>query len=130
MFDNNDFEHISKMQNEMADGIIDGSDTHEMLEKVTEIISNTNFLSDEARMAMMMEIINLCYEEEDDEVILVEDFVFSVILALCFNYSNIMTNLTIDGFDMNAYFNFLKTEVLPTMKEESKNLPYWELNDE
>lgn len=130
MFNNKDFEHISKMNNEMADGVVDGSDIHQFLEKVTDILSNTNFQSDDARMAMMMECLNLCYEEEDGETILVEDFMFGVILALCFNYSNILTNLITDGFDMNSYFEFLKTEVLPVMREESKTLPYWEIDDE
>jgi hypothetical protein len=78
-------------------------------------------------MEMMMNCINLCYEDEEGEAVLVEDNVFGVILGLCFNYSNILSNLVTDGFVTDDYFNFLKEEILPTMKEESKSLPYWDL---
>jgi len=77
-----------------------------------------------------MQCINICYEDpNDDESALVEDNVFGVILGLCFNYSNIVSNLIVDGFNVDEYYSFLKSEVLPTMKEESKSLPYWDINE-
>ncbi len=130
MFREEDFSHINKMNNEMADGITDGSAAHKVLEELVDILSTIDFTSDEDRMLLMMKCINLCYEQQEDgEDILVEDKVFSTILALCFTYSNIMSNLIVDGFNAEDYFNFIKTEVLPVMEEESKALPYWDLND-
>jgi hypothetical protein len=130
MFREEDFTHINKMNNEMADGITDGSAAHKVLEELVDILSTIDFTSDEDRMLLMMKCINLCYEQQEDgEDILVEDKVFSTILALCFTYSNIMSNLIVDGFNADDYFNFIKTEVLPVMEEESKALPYWDLDD-
>jgi hypothetical protein len=130
MFREEDFTHINKMNNEMADGITDGSAAHKVLEELVDILSTIDFTSDEDRMLLMMKCINLCYEQQEDgEDILVEDKVFSTILALCFTYSNIMSNLIVDGFNAEDYFNFIKTEVLPVMEEESKALPYWDLDD-
>lgn len=130
MFKQEDFDHIGKMQTEMADGITDGSDTHLILEQIVNIMTETDFSSDEDRMAFMMHCINLCYEDgEDGEDVLVEDKMFGVILALCFNYSNIISNLLVDGFNIDEYYGFLINEVLPMMREESKALPYWEINE-
>lgn len=130
MFKQEDFDHIEKMQTEMADGITDGSDTHLILEQIVNIMTETDFSSDEDRMAFMMHCINLCYEDgEDGEDVLVEDKMFGVILALCFNYSNIISNLLVDGFNIDEYYGFLINEVLPMMREESKALPYWEINE-
>lgn len=130
MFEKEDFEHIKKMQNSMADGMTDGTDSHSILENIINIFSKTDFASDESRMEMMMSCINLCYEEEEQESVLVEDNVFGVVLGLCFNYSNIISNLLTDGFNVEDYYNFLRTEVLPVMKEDAKSLPYWNLEDE
>ena len=129
MFSPDDFSHLEKMNNTMADGITDASDSHEMLEKVVEIMSQTDFSSDESRMRFMMYMINLCYEDDDGESVLVEDNVINLVLALCFNYSNVMSNLAEEGFDLDDYYNFLKTEVLPQMGEESKALPYWDVDE-
>ena len=130
MFEQEDFDHIQKMKNSMADGMTDGSDSHMILESIVDIFSKTNFTSDESRMEMMMSCINLCYEEEDGETVLVEDNVFGVVLGICFNYSNIVSNLVTDGFETDKYYDFLKSEVLPVMREESKSLPYWDLENE
>jgi hypothetical protein len=130
MFNPEDFGHIQKMKNSMADGMTDGSEAHEILEKIIDIFSSIDFTSDEDRMNLMMHCINLCYEkDEDGDDVLVEDFVFGVILGLCFSYTNIVSNLIIDGFDVESYYEFLKSEVLPVMKEESKSIPYWEINE-
>jgi hypothetical protein len=130
MFEQEDFDHIQKMKNNMADGMTDGSDSHMLLEKIVDIFSKTDFSSDESRMEMMMSCINLCYEEEDGEAVLVEDNVFGVVLGISFNYSNILSNLITDGFQTEEYYNFLKQEVLPVMREESKSLPYWDFDNE
>jgi hypothetical protein len=130
MFEQEDFDHIQKMKNSMADGMTDGSDSHMLLESIVDIFSKTDFTSDESRMEMMMSCINLCYEEEDGETVLVEDNVFGVVLGICFNYSNIVSNLVTDGFETEKYYDFLKNEVLPVMREESKSLPYWDLENE
>lgn len=129
MFKPEDFDHIQKMKTSMADGMTDGSEAHNMLEKLVDILSSSDFTSDESRMNLMMQCINLCYEEEDGEDVLVEDNMFGVILGLCFNYTNIVSNLIVDGFDVESYYEFLKTEVLPVMREESKSLPYWDINE-
>lgn len=130
MFNDKDFDHIQKMENEMPDGILDGSESHMILENIVNIMSETDFASDESRMEFMMQCINICYEDpSDDESALVEDNVFGVILGLCFNYSNIVSNLIVDGFNVDEYYSFLKSEVLPAMKEESKSLPYWDINE-
>lgn len=130
MFEKEDFEHIDKMQNTMADGVMDASDSHSVLEKVIGILSSTDYLSDESRMEMMMHCINICYsKDEDGEEVFEEDRVFHLVLALCFNYSNVMSNLVIDGFNTEDYYNFLKEEVLPVMDEQSKTLPYWDIDE-
>jgi hypothetical protein len=128
VFNEKDFDHIEKMQNAMADGMTDGSESHMILENLVDIMSTTDFTSDESRMEFMMKCINECYDKEDEDV-LVEDNVFGVVLGLCFNYSNIVSNLVVDGFNIEEYYSFLKGEVLPAMKEESKSLPYWDINE-
>lgn len=130
MFKKEDFNHIEKMQNSMADGILDASESPKVLENLVDLLSATDFLSDESRMEMMMHCINMCYsQDEDGDDVLDEDKVFHVVLALCFNYSNIISNLIIDGFDVQDYYRFLKEEVIPVMNEESKNLPYWDVDE-
>lgn len=129
MFKDKDFEFIDKMDNTIADGITDGTESHLMLENIVNLMSEIDFSYDESRMEFMMKCINLCYEQEDGEDVLVEDNVFNVILALCFNYSNIISNLVVDGFNIEDYYHFLKTEVLPQMAEESKALPYWDIDE-
>jgi hypothetical protein len=130
MFEQEDFDHIQKMKSSMADGMTDGSESHMLLENIVDIFSRTDFTSDDSRMEMMMSCINLCYEDEDGETVLVEDNVFGVVLGICFNYSNILSNLITDGFQTKEYYDFLKEEVLPVMREESKSLPYWDLGNE
>jgi hypothetical protein len=131
MFNKKDFDHINKMNTEMADGMVDASESHEMLEKVIGVLSNTDYLSDDSRMELIMNIVNLCYfQDEDGEESLDEQDTFHVILGLCFAYSNIMTNMVMDGFEIQDYFDFLKSQVLPEMKEEAKSLPYWDSEDE
>ena len=55
---------------------------------------------------------------------------FGVVLGVCFNYANIISNLLTDGFSTDEYYSFLKQEILPIMKEESKALPYWDFDNE
>lgn len=129
MFNENDFDHINKMKETMADGLTDGSDAHMILEKLVDILSTTDFTSDTSRMELMMNCINICYEKDNDEDVLIEENVFGVILGLCFNYANIISNLIVDGFNVDEYYDFLKKEVLPVMREESKSLPYWDINE-
>jgi hypothetical protein len=129
MFNEEDFNHIEKMKSSMADGMTDGSESHMILEEIVELMSKTDFTSDESRMEFMMNCINICYQDEDGEPVLVEDKMFGVILGLCFNYSNIISNLIVDGFNVDEYYEFLQKEVLPVMREESKSLPYWDVNE-
>lgn len=129
MFNQEDFDHLEKMNNSMADGMTDGSEAHMMLEKIIDYLSETDFLSDEDRMKLMMNCINLCYDKKGDEDILNEENVIAVILGLCFNYTNIVSNLVTDGFEVDEYYNFLKQEILPVMRDESKSLPYWDINE-
>lgn len=129
MFKEEDFDNISKMKNTMADGMTDGSSSHMLLEQIVSLMSKTDFTSDESRMELMMNCINICYENIDGEDVLIEDNVFGVILGLCFNYSNIISNLIVDGFNVDDYYEFLQKEVLPVMREESKSLPYWDINE-
>lgn len=130
MFKKEDFDNINKMKNSMADGMTDGSEAHNLLEQIVDILSTTDFTSDESRMNLMMRCINLCYEQDEEgDDVLIEDNLFGVVLGLCFNYTNIVSNLITDGFDVDSYYEFLKTEVLPVMREESKALPYWDFND-
>lgn len=130
MFKKEDFDHIDKMQNNMADGVMDASSSHSVLEEVIEILSQTDYLSDESRMEMMMHCVNICYsKDEDGDEILDEDRIFHLVLALCFNYSNVVSNLVIDGFNLEDYYRFLKEEVLPVMNEQSKTLPYWDIDE-
>lgn len=118
------------MKNEMADGITDASFHQEILERVVDLLSNIDYDSDESRMELMMQTINMCYENIDGEIILDEDSVFGVVLGLCFCLSNIISNIENDGFSAAEYFGIIKEEILPVMKEESKNLPYWNLDEQ
>lgn len=130
MFKKEDFDHIEKMQTSMADGILDASESPKVLETVVEIMQSTDFLSDESRMEMMMHCVNLCYEnDEDGDEVVDESKVFHLVLALCFMYSNIVSNLVMDGFDIEDYYKFLKEEVIPVMNEQSKSLPYWDVDE-
>ena len=129
MFNEEDFNHIEKMKSSMADGMTDGSESHMVLEEIVGLMSKTDFTSDESRMEFMMNCVNICYQDEDGEPVLDEDKMFGVILGLCFNYSNIISNLIVDGFNVDEYYEFLQKEVLPVMREESKSLPYWDVNE-
>jgi len=129
MFNEEDFNHIEKMRSSMADGMTDGSESHMVLEQIVGLMSKTDFTSDESRMEFMMNCVNICYQDEEGEPVLVEDKMFGVILGLCFSYSNIISNLIVDGFNVDEYYEFLQKEVLPVMREESKSLPYWDVNE-
>lgn len=129
MFKKEDFNHIDKMNNEMADGIVDATDSQIILEEIVNVFATTDYLSDDSRMELMMRCINLCYEIEDGEDLISEDKMFSVITAICFNYCNVMSNLAEEGFDIPKYFDFIKNELLPIMREDSKSLPYWDMDE-
>jgi hypothetical protein len=129
MFNQEDFNHLEKMNNSMADGMTDGSEAHMMLEKIIDHLSETDFLSDEDRMKLMMNCINLCYDKTESQDVLNEEKVIAVVLGLCFNYTNVVSNLVTDGFQVDEYYSFLKKEILPVMKEESTSLPYWDINE-
>lgn len=128
MFKDKEFDHLKKMSNSMADGLTDASESHQVLETIVGILSETDFTSEYSRMELMMKVVNLCYDEDDEEE-MSEDKVIAVILALCFNYANVMSNLVADGFNVDEYYEFLVKEVLPVMREESKALPYWEIDE-
>lgn len=131
MFNEKDFDNVKRMGDEFPDGLVDGSDSHMILENITKILAETDYTTSEGRMEMMMNCINCCYELNDnDELEMIDENVFGVILGLTFNYSNIMSNLQDGGFDSEHYYNHLINELMPVMREESKNLPYWEMDDD
>lgn len=129
MFNPEDFEHIKKMGSEIADGITDASSHHEVLENIVSLLSEIDFSSEESRMELMMQSVNLCYDNINGKSELEEDNVFGVIVGLCFCLTNIISNIENEGFSAQEYFTALKNEVLPIMKEESKYLPYWDLDE-
>ena len=117
------------MKNEMADGITDASSHHEVLENIVSLLSEIDYSSDESRMELMMQSVNMCYDNINGEQVLDEDSVFGVVLGLCFCLTNIVSNIGNEGFSAQDYFAVIKNEILPIMREESKNLPYWNLDE-
>ena len=130
MFNKKDFNHINKMQSEMADGITDTTESQDVLENIMEIFKDTNFEDDEDRMRMMMRVVNECYSDDSGVASLSEDKAFHTVLALCFYYSNLVWNLISNGFSYDDYTDFLIKEILPSMREEAKSIPYWEVEDD
>jgi hypothetical protein len=129
MFNKDDFNNIKRMEEDVPDGIADGSEAQKIVDEVSDVLSKTNYETDAGRMEMMMNCVNLCYEEIDNELVMTEDRAFGVIVGLTFNYSNIMSNLIADGFDSEDYYQTLKNEVLKDMTEQSNSIPYWDIQE-
>lgn len=126
MFNNDDFEMIKKSPDTAPDGLVDASDYQEINEKITEILSETDFTSINGKMGMMMSIMNLFALEDGENVD--PNATFGVVLALTFHLGNIFSNLQESDPEVLAeYFDFVKNEMLPSMREESSSLPYWEM---
>lgn len=126
MFNNDDFEFIKDSQETVPDGLVDASDYQEMNEQITELLSKTDFTSINGKMEMMMNIMNMFALEDGENVD--PNATFGVVLALTFHLGNIFSNLQeSDPEGLADYFEFMKNEMLPAMREESSSLPYWEM---
>lgn len=126
MFNDDDFEFVKDSPDKVPDGLIDASDYHEVNEIITDLLSNTDFSSVNGKMEMMMHIINMFADEDGENVD--PNATFGVVLALTFHLGNIFGNLqNSDPEGLTEYFDFVKNELLPAMKEESSSLPYWEM---
>jgi len=126
MFSNDDFEMINKTEDTAPDGMLDASDYQKMNEVITDFLSETDFHDVESKMHMTMKIINL-FATDDGEDVDVNN-VFGVVLALTFHLSNIFAHLQESDVDgLKAYLDYIKEELLPSMREESSSLPYWEM---
>lgn len=126
MFNDNDFEFVKDSPDKVPDGLVDASDYHEANEIITDLLSKTDFLSINGKMEMMMHIINMFADEDGENVD--PNATFGVVLALTFHLGNIFGNLqNSDPEGLTEYFDFVKNELLPAMKEESSSLPYWEM---
>jgi len=126
MFNDDDFEFVKDSPDKVPDGLVDASDYHEANEIITDLLSKTDFLSINGKMEMMMHIINMFADEDGENVD--PNATFGVVLALTFHLGNIFGNLqNSDPEGLTEYFDFVKNELLPAMKEESSSLPYWEM---
>lgn len=126
MFNNDDFNFIKESPDAAPDGLIDASDYQEVNERITDLFSKTDFLSVNGKMEMMMNIMNMFADEDGENVD--PNATFGVVLALTFHLGNIFSNLqNSDPEGLAEYFEFVKNEMLPAMREESSSLPYWEM---
>lgn len=126
MFNDDDFEFVKDSPDKVPDGLVDASDYHEANEIITDLLSKTDFSSVNGKMEMMMHIINMFADEDGENVD--PNATFGVVLALTFHLGNIFGNLqNSDPEGLTEYFDFVKNELLPAMKEESSSLPYWEM---
>lgn len=126
MFNNDDFEMINKASDTAPDGMLDASDYQQMNEVITEYLADTDFHDVESKMHFTMKVINL-FATDDGEDVDVNN-VFGVVLALTFHLTNIFAHLQESDVDMlKEYFRFIQEELLPSMRDESSSLPYWEM---
>lgn len=126
MFNNDDFDFVKDSNDTVPDGLIDASDYQEMNERITELLSQTDFSSVNGKMEFMMNVMNMFADEDGENVD--PNATFGVVLALTFHLNNIFGNLqNSDPEGLTEYFDFVKNELLPAMKEESTSLPYWEM---
>lgn len=127
MFNDDDFEKMNDMEDQVPDGVLDASDYQRLNEEIAKIYHDTDFLNVESKMKATMSVINLLGSDEDGED-MDADVVFGVVLGLAFHLTNIFTSLAAsDPEGLSEYFDYLMNELLPSMKEESEVLPYWDM---
>jgi hypothetical protein len=126
MFSNDDFEMINRTEDTAPDGMLDASDYQMMNEVITKYLADTDFHDVESKMHFTMKVINLFATEDGEDVD--PNNVFGVVLALTFHVTNIFAHLQESDMDnLKDYFKYIQEELLPSMKEESSSLPYWEM---
>lgn len=126
MFNDDDFDFVKDNNDTVPDGLVDASDYQEMNERITELLSQTDFSSVNGKMTFMMNVMNMFADEDGENVD--PNATFGVVLALTFHLNNIFGNLqNSDPEGLTEYFDFVKNELLPAMREESTSLPYWEM---
>lgn len=127
MFNDDDFESIEDKTDQVPDGVLDASDYQKLNEEIARLYYETDFLNVESKMRTTMSLINMLCSDEDGED-MDPDTVFGVVLGLAFHLTNIFTSLAAsDPEGLSEYFDYLMNELLPSMKEESEVLPYWDM---
>jgi hypothetical protein len=125
MFSQDDFDKIEKLKDIVPDGIMDASDFCEDLELITNLIAQHEENNFESRVSIMMKVVNNLYEE--DGTTLDADKIYSTVISLLFHIHTLLEGMYDE--DKQEYFETIKSEVLPSLREDVKTMPYWEDGD-
>lgn len=122
MFNPYDFENINKNEPDtVPDGIVDASDYHELLKKVTDFIQTTDYEDPTSRMVAMMNVINLFHDSEDT---IDENNLYGVVISCMYHVQTLLCGMVQE--DREEYFKVILEDVFPEFEKESKTLPYYQ----
>lgn len=122
MFNPYDFENINKNEPDtVPDGIVDASDYHQLLKQITAYLEETDYEDPTSRMVAMMNVINLCHQDESN---IDENKVYGVSIGLMYHIQTMFGGMVQE--DRDEYFQHIKQEILPVFEAESSMLPYYE----
>jgi hypothetical protein len=125
MFNQDDFDKIKKYEDIVPDGIMDASDFYEDLSLITSLIEKHEEDNFESRVSIMMKVINNLYDESGTT--LDGDKIYGTVISLLFHIHTLLEGMYDE--DKAEYFRTIKEEVLPSLREDVKHLPYWDSDD-
>lgn len=128
MFNADDFKDINKDENSIPDGVMDATEFYEDLVFLSKQLEETDYESLEDKMQVMMRIINYYHNSDINNSIEIDpDRVNGITIGLLFHIANIFSGMENEA--KKEYWEYVNTQLLPTMQEDKTILPYWDTDE-
>lgn len=128
MFNADDFKDINKNENSIPDGVMDATEFYEDLVFLSKQLEETDYESLEDKMQVMMRIVNYYHNSDINNSIEINpDRVNGIAIGLLFHIANIFSGMENEA--KKEYWEYVNTQLLPTMQEDKTILPYWDTDE-
>lgn len=125
VFSENDFGTINRSQAEMPDGLVDGGRYFEVFKSLAKELGSLDIEDYESKIQFMMNIVNPIYVDDEGENI-DKSYVFDLITCLSFHVIQLLVTSSdfVEDFK-NKYIDIIESDIMPSLENECKALPYW-----
>lgn len=130
MFNNDDAENMAKMNGAVPDGVFDASSYAQTVSDIFDMISGLDPDRYDKSIKFMMECINLCYvdNEEEDTSEFSKEKAEDVITALSYYVLQLYANIHEDTRE--EFIQYQREVAIPDTFEQCKALPFYDIKDD
>lgn len=128
MFSDDDAEKMS-FHGRIPDGIIDGSQYANIFETLFNALKEIDKEESISNMTWIMKCVNECYKDNGDNTSSVDaSRATDTVTALAYFVMTLIRG--IDDDDLQDYYRFHESEVIPDMNANAKTIPWYDILDE